>query len=132
MINFNELRIGNCVEHDNRYFKIHSIAKVFPTLDTIEFGIGVVDWNNITAIPLTEEIILKCGFVKQIFKMSGCFIYQLERIIIMKSYANPNDIFSLTIEGISPKTWSIASFKYLHQIQNLYCALTGTELTVNL
>ena len=38
-----EFRIGNWVEHDNRYFKIHSIAKVFTTLDTIEFGIGVVD-----------------------------------------------------------------------------------------
>jgi len=54
-----ELRIGNLVSYDNRVFEIDTIAKEFPTLNTIDFGIGVVDWNNIKPIPITEEWLLK-------------------------------------------------------------------------
>jgi len=60
----NELRIGNLVSYDGRIFEIDTIAKEFPTLNTIEFGIGVVDWENIEPIPLPEEWLIKFGFEK--------------------------------------------------------------------
>lgn len=62
MIKANELRLGNWVKYDNRYFQIHSIADVFPTLNTDEFGIGVVDYNNISPVELTPEILEAAGF----------------------------------------------------------------------
>ncbi len=59
---YEDLRIGNLVKHEDEIYKIHSIAKVFPTLDTIRFGVGVIDWNNITPIELTTEWLVKFGF----------------------------------------------------------------------
>ena len=57
-----ELRIGNWVKFEDWYYQIESLAKELPTLDTPEFGIGVVDWNNLNPIPLTEEWLLKFSF----------------------------------------------------------------------
>lgn len=47
MIKPNELRIGNLVQYEGRIFQIATIAPEFPTLNTDEFGIGVVSWEEI-------------------------------------------------------------------------------------
>jgi hypothetical protein len=124
-----ELRIGNLVKYDNRIFEIDSIAKVFPTLNTSEFGIGVVDYNNIEPILLTEEWLLKFGFTLGYSKWG---------------YDIPNWMFDLTaFIGIGlngNKKWFnvycingeikqiLYSIHYVHQLQNLYFSLTGQEL----
>ena len=71
---------------------------------------------------LTEEILLKCGYIKEQYAYYDKF----------------NQIY-LSITG----EWHFAPFctndadslikiKYLHQLQNLYFALTGQELEINL
>lgn len=81
-------------------------------------------------IPLTEEWLLKFGFSKQDYKMSGCYIYKLGTIIIMNSFLdNGRKDMGITVEGISPPTWSLADLYFVHQLQNLYFALIGEELT---
>ena len=82
-------------------------------------------------IPLTEEWLLKFGFSKQDYKMSGCYIYKLGTIIIMNSFLdNGRKDMGITVEGISPPTWSLADLYFVHQLQNLCFALTGEELTL--
>lgn len=115
-MNANELRIGNWVEFDGRQFQIDSVAREFPTLNTEEFGIGVVDWNNISPIVISEEVLLKCGFVKawgdySIDDYSYSFSGQF-------SYIDAETIYVIA-----------QNIKYLHQLQNLCFALTGQELT---
>ena len=62
MIQPNEVRIGNLVEYQGRVFEIATISEEFPTLNTDEFGIGVVDWNNINPVEITEELLINFGF----------------------------------------------------------------------
>lgn len=116
MVKANEIRIGNWIEFDNRFFEIHTISEVFPTLNTAEFGIGVVDWNNIKPIELTEEILFKCGF-----KEDDLF-YHKDDIIISNFYED-----FLTLDG-----YDCSKIRYLHQLQNLYFALTNQELNIEL
>jgi hypothetical protein len=116
----NELRIGNLVSYDGRVFEIDTIAKEFPTLNTIEYGIGVVDWGNIEPIPLTEEWLLKFGFEsfhKRDFKKKGLFITTY--------FATPQ---TLVDDDFGNKR--VLELKYVHQLQNLYFALTNEELTM--
>ena len=125
-----ELRIGNLVDLGNRIAKVIEInhlacvvVDLEETQDTIE------DYERTKPIPLTEEWLLKFGFKKQDYKMSGCFIYKLGNIIIMNSFRdNGRKDMGITVEGISPPTWSLADLYFVHQLQNLYFALTGKEL----
>lgn len=67
MIQKQDLRIGNSVMYDNRVFQIAAISDEFPMLNTAEFGIGVVDWNNIHPIPITKEALKDMKFEQDIF-----------------------------------------------------------------
>ena len=119
MITANDLRIGNWIKYDKRYFQIDSIATVFPTLSTREFGIGVVDYYNIEPIPLTEDILLKCGFIE-------------DRKFY---YLKLSDPVSIVLEKIREEyvEWHYDTpLKHLHELQNLYYAITKTELIINL
>jgi hypothetical protein len=130
-IKANELRIGNLVDLGNRIAKVIEInhlacvvVDLEETQDTIE------DYERTKPIPLTEEWLVNFGFVKQDYNMSGCDIYQLKNIIIMKSFINPERKLGITVKGISPPTWSLKDLIYVHELQNLYFALTGEELVV--
>lgn len=78
-------------------------------------------------ILLTEEWLLKFGFLKMPYRMSGSDVWQREKYRILISFSEK---YCLCIEGISPATYMIAEFEYVHQLQNLYSALTQTELTL--
>ena len=117
MIAANELRIGNWVMYDNRLFQIEAISRSLPCLNTDEFGIGVVDWNNINPIPLTPEILEKCGFDR------NCILKIYQGVNIEWSYGK--EVW-LTKEG--EVIYEFENTQHLHQLQNLYFALTNEEL----
>lgn len=108
MIKANELRLGNWVldVYDNK-------VKVTIIDDT-------VDWAK--PIPLTPEILEKSGFVKQM-EWTYCIEIQVGQKLVYY---------------LGEKGWSIGNknysdfenLKYLHQLQNLYHALTGEELEI--
>jgi len=122
-------RVGNVIKYDNRIFTIDTIAEEFPTLDTIEFGIGVVDWNNIELIELTEDWLQEMGF--KIFADScvckGWFIGE-----------NPmTHDYLLTLTWMKNDDGTLAEcfyrnghfvIKYVHELQNLFFAITRQEL----
>lgn len=141
MIKANELRIGNWVEvyavvisgswydaDGNR----HGQDKITePTINRKQIGVG--DLNVILSsqaglatyrpIPLTPEILEKCGFDWSIY-------YQ----------AFHKEYFEFDITECYPKGYALTTFKrgliiapniqYLHQLQNLYYSLTGEELEI--
>lgn len=124
-----ELRRLNLVEYDGCIFEIDTIAEEFPTLNTMEFGIGVVGWENIKPITLTEEWLLKFCF-KVRFKNED-----LNKPVFLRSEKNrqidiyPHDEYNFYFM-INEIQMSIPLL-FVHQLQNLYFALTGEELTIN-
>lgn len=118
MIKATELRIGNWVDggyNDRLYYRI----KEHDFLNT--------DFAITKPIPLTEEILLKCGF--------DFFNTCLYHPVIKHQYQfrfYENDLyygFYGECEFIKETQQPI---KYLHQLQNLFYSLTGEELNVEL
>lgn len=78
----------------------------------------------ITPIPLTPEILEKCGFEK-VDHIHGYSFWSIIRkrkqynVPVISIYENKTEINGYIINHIT----------YLHQLQNLYFALTGKELT---
>ena len=122
-LSINELRIGNYIS---------------------PLGIGITKvegfciWDNIIQsdnfaerelkefqpIPLTEEWLLKFGFEKY---TNNEFSFETKDFEI--SFLNGG--LKLLCGEYAENPISLNNQKYVHQLQNLYFALTGTELTLN-
>ena len=125
-----ELRIGNLVE-DELLGKvtIESILKTgqvevsaFKLIsEQITKVFYMFNISELKPIPITEEILLKCGF-----KFINGYGYKRHNFqLICINVADSKEFifryFMLNVE-----------LQYLHQLQNLYFVLTGKELEVNL
>ncbi len=106
----NELRIGNWV-YDDEYYKIEGW----------ELGADNAD-EAFDPIPLTPEILEKCGFVKESDK------WFISSSNIHLTVFNLREAFSVYIND----KLIVYAVDCLHQLQNLYFALTGEELQINL
>jgi hypothetical protein len=118
-----ELRIGN-------YFKgirVGIVKSIFTTHFTVEDENGIQLGNsiqdNFQPIPLTEEWLLKFGFEKD------------------EEYDNTFNRYISVFNGFTTITIDISAnvllldnmeikLHFVHQLQNLYFALTGEELTL--
>ena len=125
MIKVNELRIGNYILNDGCVCTIDQLnGKGFTYC-----GLITKQGNQITAhydlikpIPLTEELLLKCGWVRSFIE--GLFRIESVEIEIIKGKFYPS---------ISVGEYHIGKeLKSLHQLQNLYFALTGEELEIKI
>lgn len=138
----NELRIGNLVDLGNRIAKVIEIGHLAcvvvdleETQDTLE------DYERTKPLPLTEEWLLKFGFVeKNIGNKLPESWYELKYL----SNEHEPMITSWVSILINIETWSCVicdeypdeigantktKIEYVHHLQNLYFALTGEELT---
>lgn len=128
----NELRIGNWVYWGINIVPIKSIHTESVLKDEVSVYIEVneklnhycVSINEITPIPLTPEILQKAGFSQQFDTLDWDLGYkfQINSHFILLSR---NDTFYY-IDAINTEV------EYLHQLQNLYFALIGEELDINL
>lgn len=105
-----ELRVGNyyIYKEDSEIQKIDDSYSLYLIAENIK---------DIEPIELTEGILLKCGFIPcsiidNHFNISGMCIWKC------------NDMFLCDKNGVH--------IKYLHQLQNLYFALTNEELNIQL
>lgn len=136
MIQATELRIGN-------YLTYHT-----PDDTDMPCKIDAQDILNISTnymhnaeihspIPLTEEILLKCGFEKEPISysinidsfgggkrlsFSGDYLYITDS---EKQNTIPTDIITLWNKDLRKEF-------YLHELQNIFHAITGTELNITL
>ena len=117
----NELRIGNLIEYriSDRFDKrkewwevseidaddIHWLSKVMP------------EDEDFKAIPLTEEWLFKLGYIKD---------------KVLEFYRNDFTDSTIIIDYnfICLLGYSHVKLNYVHELQNLYFALTQRELTV--
>jgi len=122
MIKPQELRIGNYIRNEkygigvvfgtnNRYIRLHT--------DSVRLFYD----SELYPIPITEDILLKAGFEKA----------NDNEHYFIKHYG-----YCLTLDGqdwclkqVINEPYYICYLKNLHQLQNLYFALTGEELTIN-
>jgi len=115
MIKVNELRIGNWFIYSD--IAQSSLIGTYDKVDCDLFPICNDEIYFMNPIPLTPEILQQCGF--EMDKMFKCYTIQTEtgEIILSSSY-------------ILQSTDTITKLNYLHQLQNLYFALTGSELEI--
>ncbi len=146
MIQAKDLRVGNLVLWNPKLANPKStlppmqievfsimpdkIAYVFPNIenrvepfedDVVQMGTRFKEYSELEAIHLTVDILLQAGFQKNRSLLSGDRFEKGDlHLKHMGEYFSP-----------ASKDASInLSIKYLHQLQNVYYALTGNELEV--
>lgn len=131
-----ELRLGNIVYYKNKQYEVYGrISPVEIDLDSESRDEHIPNVNlcKVQGIPLTEEWLLKCGF--KVKHMMDTQKYQIIVFHNLKMGYLSFD-FSLCINDTNEYSHldnlvSISKpMKYLHQLQNLYYALTGEELEI--
>ena len=121
-----ELRIGNIIKNPIWNKEINSIV-----LDDFEVLNRFPElFENIKPVEITEEWLLKFGFITM----------DLEIDYVEWGREDTGYIFNLVSNGIREMTpvfyertdskMDRMEIKYVHQLQNLYFALTGEELTL--
>lgn len=138
----NELRVGNYVNYNGLNLEVYSFENRYPRsekrydntvlLDLLFDGFITAILHEVKGIPLTEEILLNCGFEK-INHISGYIFYSFDRNYKREKFAYmPLDVY------LNPNYAKIANFtvqqnvEYVHQLQNLFFAINGKELNINL
>lgn len=133
MIDQKELRIGNWVyglesqyEHVPSFFQVESLDEGRINPYCAHDG---ETWyaKEVTPIPLTTEILEKCGFRDYELPID---ITATRKLII--ATANKGTTVFYAGEGIHTVSPYSIHCEYLHQLQNLYFALTGSELKIEL
>ena len=148
----NELRIGNKIKDkvtglivtieslelgsfsdEVQFFEEGCRQPIIINEDYYKLRVNCNSCNKFEPIPITEELLLKAGFYKaqyltDVFRISpldksGLYFY------FDKNFEGADDE---NIIGDYDECVHIRLPKYVHQLQNLYFALTGKELEINL
>lgn len=121
MLRPEELRIGNWVfDTEGKPNQVN--------MDALRYlnSYGNTPICQVHPIPITEEILLKCGFIWDDFENDPpdwlCWKVGAKSTLQTDRSVNFSFIEFTTILGR-------IKVQYLHQLQNLYFALTGQELT---
>lgn len=114
----NELRIGNYVQYPNLKKPIR-----VSFIDTTE-----TNTTRTQPIPLTEEWLLKFGFNSD---WSKILTKQIEGNTFELRFDKTDKIIVLDVNiNYEETSLEFKHIKYIHQLQNLYFALTGEELEI--
>ena len=108
----NELRIGNLVYHNDKIIEIKSLH---PQDDDVN---DEIPFHSIFGIPLTEEWLLKFGFEKKGKRISKGWFYLWDE----------NGIIFFALAEMHDEIGQYLNIKHVHQLQNIYFALTNQEL----
>lgn len=125
MIQANELRIGNYVKCDIGPTIVKSIrpTRIFDR-DNVSFPL-----DEIETIPLTEYWLMKFGFERL---ANGWIIDDGSRNDYGDKIAGDNtfSLFDRSYGKLTDLRYEKIKLSSIHQLQNLYFALTGQELTL--
>lgn len=156
MIQPNELRVGNWL-YNKQLGTPFQISGVHNIITKDDYGktdglwlFGDTPDKDCEPISLTEDILSKCGFVKSKYKDEEVFILELQpfplflvkessswvlkREVVQNIYLSRNDSGEKDYDGCFRILSDLHQkrIEYLHQLQNLYFALTGKELEIHM
>lgn len=121
-----DLRIGNYIGFGDSYVKVYEINENnFYCIDSDDTSLSN-KWADLKPIELTEEWLFKMGFEK---KHNDLFTKQIgKEEYYVFCYMDKNTGAEIGISINNQRSY----FKKgkVHQLQNLYHALTGEELTI--
>lgn len=126
----NELRIGNWISLHGKIIQIDGIAMgcINPFWATGEvFDDGFV--LDAQPIPLDESWLIRAGFEKHDTEWRLCPCAEIQIIVFNEGAYNGVMFYTRTIHTDYTPIYCGKHINYIHQLQNLYFALTGTELT---
>ncbi len=122
MIHTHELRLGNYITMPYQDNKPMEVLIIFE--EEIETDCAYLDDSEFEPIPLTVDWLIKFG-AKKVDHIHGYSFYTFS-----KSKTNP-----IHVDIYETKTiymgYLINHCKYVHQLQNIYFALTGKELIIS-
>lgn len=128
MIDTKELRRGNLIAVDG---KIHEVQEITEYGVDREYGETKYDSSELHPIPLSEDILLKCGFEKN----EDTHIYYYKDLVRIDWFENsPMIRFKAEVEEESNDYYvefTNLKTQYLHQLQNQVYFNTNEELTIN-
>ena len=140
MIQANELRIGNWIEDRDtgRIGVVSLISKEEVVLNLKKSRVWLY-FEDLKPIPLTEEILLKCGFEKVEVEVDEYYDCSYEKQLNSDVFISYADDFSCSLFGDkcdSLKAYGVLpdwqSTNTVHGLQNLHYILTGQELKIEL
>lgn len=123
-----ELRIGNFITANgmNVYWPIEGIEIISSNISTQSLIYSHNSWLDLSSfepIPLTEDWLLSFGFVYDnvlnLYSLKNSQFISLCQNITKEYWCDYESYYGLDIE-----------IKYVHQLQNLYFALTNQELII--
>ena len=118
MLQANELRIGNYLQWNGKPFKVNTIFTSHVCSETQPL-------QGYEPIPLTPEILEKCGYKVQ----CEYFFFKKDELI---EFEKLKHCYSVRFKQSGMNSLKIAEIKYVHQLQNLIFAVSGNELEINL
>jgi hypothetical protein len=126
MISPNELRFGNYIKDDNNDIGIITSLGIgmitySVRLDNPDYG---CEYENIKPIELTSDILIKAGFEFE-NTFSGWNVIHKERTFAFNSYRDKTGFYY-------ESSLCDVELKYLHELQNVFRFVTGTELNITL
>jgi hypothetical protein len=132
MVRAEDLRLGNIVygvsDRLEKIIAINNETTVTTSLlklDTpFEHYVG-----DLSPVFLDEEILLKCGFVKE-RNQNGRNRFELGFYVIYLETQHTKPSFHF--KAMPDYFPELTEIKYLHQLQNLYFSLTNSELVIKL
>jgi hypothetical protein len=114
----NELRIGNLILGKSQIVRVEDILDIGINYDR-EIEEILFALEDLSGIPLTEEWLIKLGFIAVDRKWRS----PKEELFELQDVHSDNVFYH-----IWDAAFTGSPMKYVHQLQNLYMALTGEEL----
>lgn len=138
MVNTNELMLGNYLQFSfedkisstkgNKICKVYQIESHSVRIEILKDSIfSILSDNDLEPIPVTEEILEKCGFDK----------HDISEYVSQNMYSNLQDDkiyeqFDENGESLFSLVGVDRHFRYLHELQNIYFIYRGETLKIEL
>lgn len=143
MIHTRELRIGNYVSILDRgkiepHYITTKITQILHNEVKTEYHKYTDSCLCINPVPLTEDILLKCGFEKghsMDLICDDCFTMPIltpDMLVDVFKNKSENSWYVHIDDEACCSVGYAKDIQYLHEFQNIFCNLTKTELNVQL
>lgn len=123
-----DLRIGNWVQFGGVPMKVVLIQQQSVAIGTEDNNFSA-SYDEIGPIPLTDEIMAKCGFyVEKAYGLWQHYYYNVNVLIMRLSDEYPYEHSWINYDTLLEMP--LIDCRYMHELQNSFVAITGQELYI--